>query len=294
MASIKVSIVVPVYNVSRYIERCVQSIINQSYSNFECILVDDRTPDDSTHKAEKLILLSPISTKFEIVHHNVNKGLSVARNTGTIKATGDYVFYLDSDDEIPSNCIYDLVVLANKYTGVEMIQGNTMTLPTPQPKYDWRNILYKNYPEFVSCNTWIRKKFSYLNVGNNIPMNAWNKMIKRSFIVDNKLLFKEGIIHEDELWMFQLTRKLKSMSFLNRYTYLHYINQGSIMQTNSNYRSLQSWGIILDEILGDTYLLNESEKKKYCRLLIEKYKKVEKIDNNDPLYSYYQKFKRFF
>lgn len=249
----KVSIIIPIYNVSKYITRCIDSVINQSYQNIECILVDDYSPDNSIDLAKEILKSYKGPIDFKITHHKQNEGLSSARNSGTNVATGDYLYYLDSDDEITPDCIETLTNLVNKYPNIEMIQGNMQTVPAPQKQLDWRNIRYKKFPEYINQNDWIRKKFHTSDGMEAIPMNATNKLIKHKFIVDNNLFFKKGIIHEDELWMFHVVKKLCSIAFTTEYTYIAYSRQGSIMRSNNNYKSILSWYIILKEILEDIY-----------------------------------------
>jgi glycosyltransferase involved in cell wall biosynthesis len=231
----KVSIIVPVYNVEKYINRCFNSIICQSYTNIECIFIDDCSPDNSYQILRQRINEYQGNIYFNVIRHSKNKGLSGARNTGTLASTGDYIYYLDSDDEITNNCIEILVNLANKYPGVEIIQGNTKTIP--QPKSDWRNIRLKNFPEFVNNKLWIKK---HCLIEPKIPVNAWNKLIKKNFLTENNLFFLEKIVHEDVHWMFYVAKKIKSISFTEKYCYFHYIVQGSIMQTVNNEKSIKS------------------------------------------------------
>ena len=153
----KVSIIIPIYNVSQYIKRCIDSVISQTYQNIECILVDDYSPDNSIHLAEEIINSYKGAIDFRIIHHTQNEGLSSARNSGTNVATGDYLYYLDSDDEITPGCIEKLLALVEKYPNVEMVQGNMQTIPSPNKQSDWRNILYKRFPEYSAQNDWIRK-----------------------------------------------------------------------------------------------------------------------------------------
>ena len=89
---IKVSIIIPVYNVSAYIERCVRSVMRQTYSHIECILVDDATQDDSIGQCKQMIAVYQGPIQFLILSHQQNRGLSAARNTATDAATGEYVF----------------------------------------------------------------------------------------------------------------------------------------------------------------------------------------------------------
>lgn len=93
-----VSVIIPVYQVSNYVERCLKSVMSQTYTDIECIIVDDATKDDSIVKCERLIVEYGGPIKFRILHHEYNRGLSAARNTGTKVAEGEYLYYLDGDD----------------------------------------------------------------------------------------------------------------------------------------------------------------------------------------------------
>ena len=102
----KISIIIPIYNVAEYITECLQSVMRQTYKGeIECILVDDCGKDKSISVAEQLISDYKGQIEFRILHHEHNRGLSAARNTGTDAATGDYIYYLDSDDYISDDCI---------------------------------------------------------------------------------------------------------------------------------------------------------------------------------------------
>ena len=110
MNNIKVSIIIPIYNVEPYIERCIISVLNQSYKNIEIIIINDCTPDKSIELINKLLNNKYSSTEnIHILNHEKNKGLSAARNTGIMNATGDYLYFLDSDDSITHDCIEVLV-----------------------------------------------------------------------------------------------------------------------------------------------------------------------------------------
>ena len=123
-----VSIIIPVYNVAPYIEACLKSVMRQTYSgSMECLVVDDCGTDESIAIAERMIAEYDGSILFQILHHEHNRGLSAARNTGTLQATGDYLYYLDSDDEITDECIELLMQKMLKNPDLEMVQGNVLT-----------------------------------------------------------------------------------------------------------------------------------------------------------------------
>ena len=99
MNGMTISVIIPVYQVSDYVERCLRSVMQQTYSHFECILVDDATEDDSIGKCERMIAEYEGDISFRILHHQQNRGLSAAHNTGIDAAKGDYLLFVDSDDK---------------------------------------------------------------------------------------------------------------------------------------------------------------------------------------------------
>lgn len=284
---IKVTIIVPVYNVEAYIERCFESITKQSYKNIECIFIDDASPDKSRMMLERMIYEYYGGVEFKILSHSENKGLSAARNTGTLAATGKYIYYLDSDDEIVDNCIELLMSMVYKYPDVEVVQGNTMTIPVPEN--DWRNIEKKGYPEYVNDNQWLIKRF----LGEpRIPVNAWNKLIRKSFVLDNSLLFYDGVIHEDVHWVYYVAKKITSISFVKEICYIHYIVPGSIMQDGNAYRSIKSMLVIIQDMMRNISGPCVEMQKKYIYGLFGLNIVRIDIEKMKDLYELYREFIR--
>ena len=178
---IKVSIIVPVYNVAEYITECFNSVASQTFTGgMECIFVDDCGTDDSVDIVRSLISSYHGNVRFRVVNHDHNKGLSAARNTGIRNAKGDYLYFIDSDDSITSDCIEKLAALAEKYPGVEVVQGSTNST------MEWLQMEWKKLPEFSDNFKWIKK-----NILKRIAfaMTAWNKLIKRSFVIEHGLFY---------------------------------------------------------------------------------------------------------
>ncbi len=239
----KVSIIIPIYNVEKYIIECLDSVYNQTYTNIEVILVDDCGTDNSI----KIInnYLSEEKLAFtKIIHHYQNKGLSAARNTGINHATGDYIYFLDSDDYISNNCIESFVHLAEKYNIPDIIIGSTKQFPD-----NWTETCLSTIhlnTEFSNNINWIRKIFIK---DNYIPITAWNKLVKKSFITQNDLYFKEGIINEDNLWNFKLGNKVKTISFNKEETYIYRYVPTSIINTKYSIKNMNSEVIITKEYM---------------------------------------------
>lgn len=238
-----ISVIIPVYNVSDYIERCVLSVMNQTYQDLECIIVNDKTPDDSIEKCSSLINTYRGSISFKIINHSSNRGLSAARNTGTTEAIGSYIYHLDSDDEMTTDCIEKLVDAVKLYPEVQIVQGSAERVPQIS-HYD---ISFPNDIEYINDNNWIRSH--YYCDGVKIPSTAWNKLIRTEFIRNHSLYFKEGLIHEDELWMYHVVKKLERCCFVKDITYIHYKTPNSIMSTATSQRFAHHWGAILNEVV---------------------------------------------
>lgn len=207
-----VSIIMPVYKVSDYIENCMQSVLAQTYSDLECLIVDDATPDDSIAKCERMIADYQGPVRFTILHHEHNRGLSAARNTGTAAATGDYVFYLDSDDELPVDSIAKLVRPVLNDPSIEMVTGLHQRFPDAQQQ----QYPTSNEQEYKTSQEVRRYAFSQKS-----RVFAWNKLIKREFLNRNHLHFEEGLLWEDILWDFYLLKRLSHLYTLPEVTY-HY------------------------------------------------------------------------
>ncbi len=221
MQNILVSIIIPIYKVEPYIVRCIDSVLQQTYRELEVILVDDCSPDHSMQMARNHIKQSHLSKNLRFVYlkHNHNRGLSAARNTGMDAATGDYIYFLDSDDSITTDCIeqllkplsidtFDMVVADYDLCGST---GNYPKLILTQGAYYDRNDICLGR---LKC-TWY-------------PM-AWNKLYRTAFLKDNKLKFLEGVIHEDELWSSCVACVLHSMYVIQEKTYIYTIRGSSIM-----------------------------------------------------------------
>lgn len=156
---------------------------------------------------------------FSLVHHEHNKGLSGARNTGIKKATGEYLYFLDSDDTITHDCIERLVALAEKYPGVEVVQGSTMSHLS-----QWL-MLDVSLPEYSDNYLWIQRYWPAFF------KTAWNKMVKRQMIVEHQVYFAEGLIHEDDIWNFLLAKCVHTIALCFEVTYHYRENQNGIMHS---------------------------------------------------------------
>ena len=237
--TLSVSIVVPVYNVSLYIERCLRSVMAQTYPVLECIIVDDASPDDSIDKCEKQIADYDGSIHFVILHHDYNRGLSAARNTGTDAAKGDYIFYLDSDDEITPGCIEKLAKPIERDTSIEMVVGNYQAF-SDNP---FMGSITRE-EEFTSSGA-IRDSFFDRRI---LPVMAWNKLISKKFLKDQGLRFVNGVLFEDNPWTHNIVKNLRHLYVIPDITYHYYVRPLSICTGTSESEKAKNRGIAYEDI----------------------------------------------
>jgi len=217
----RVSIIVPVYNVEKYIEECLQSVANQTCaSDIECVIVDDKGGDNSVFIVEQFVASYNGDVEFRLIRRKQNGGLSAARNTGIREAKGEYLYFLDSDDYLFSNAIETLLTLADKHGGVDL-------LPALYYRDDnsMNHFRKDAFPEFSDDRRLI--KCALLDY-DRIPVTAANRLIRREFLLQQNLYFKEGIIHEDNYWTFFLSKYVQRMAFCPEKIYYYRITEGSI------------------------------------------------------------------
>lgn len=212
----KVSIIIPVYNVENYLVRCLDSIIKQSYTNLEIILVDDGSTD-SCYK-----ICDDYATKDNriLVFHLENHGAATARNFGVEKATGEYLFFVDSDDYIENDSIEKMLKLSNN--------GE-------------KDIIYCDYNVAYSNDLIEKRKLIPFSISNNkahilaIPA-PWGRLIKRSFYIKCKVKFLEGKCFEDNAIMPLVSALANSYNYLEEPKYYYFQREGSALN-NSYYNS---------------------------------------------------------
>lgn len=233
-----ISIIIPVYNVEKYIVDCLQSVMCQTYQGpLECILVDDCGTDTSMEIVGKLIAEYQGLIEFRVLHHEHNRGLSAARNTGMDAATGDYVYFLDSDDWISDNCIEELAkplrqnnpdIVVGDY---KMVGGaiSSIELTVEEGFYQEHPITH------TFCNE-------------GVFVMAWNKLYSKDFLVKNQLRFEEGKIHEDEILAFELSCVEKTFYVVKLETYFYRIRENSIVTNKDLHKKLEGYAGVLRSV----------------------------------------------
>lgn len=219
---ISISVIVPVYGVEKYVGRCVESVMAQA-TDFagvlECVIVNDCTPDGSMEVVKGLLTKYTGAIRFKIITHDKNLGLSEARNTGIKASSGDYILFLDSDDELMPGAIASFAQKVEEYTDVDMVVGEYVCDGNSQ------HLRIKIKDDYLKGENSCKRAFLREKL---FPDTAHNKLVRRKFLVDNGLYFRPGIYHEDNLWKWHCAKYVESVAFLRRPTMVYNVNLCSI------------------------------------------------------------------
>ncbi len=234
--NLRLSIIVPVYNVEKWLVRCLDSLYNQGLSEeeFEVIVVNDGSPDNSLRIANEYALNH---TNMHIITRE-NGGLSAARNTGLDHVTGNYVWFVDSDDFIEPNSIQNLLCFAEE-NKLDVLCYNLQRFYEDGHKWVFDNDevnLGKIYSgeEFVSVQ--------------HMPDAAWAAIYRYQFLKQSNLRFYEGILHEDIEFTSRTYYMAKRICYKNRAIYNYFQRKGSIMKSNQREKRVISYLRICDSL----------------------------------------------
>ncbi len=252
----KVSVIVPIYNVEQYLAKCLDSIINQTYKNLEIICVNDCSPDNS----EKILNeYSKKDDRIKILNREKNGGLSAARNSGLDIATGEYVYFIDSDDWIDDDYLEQMVKKIED-NNVDMILNTNIVKEseTQSEHFVWQKYNKKNTEgEFLDKVTALT----------NSQCMIYCHLYKRDFLINNKLRFPEGYIHEDEYFQHISKILLKELFAFYGPVYHYWQRPNSIMTSRKSKVEpyVKIFSLVYD-FYKNNNLLNKENRIKLFRL----------------------------
>ncbi|MFC4739516.1 glycosyltransferase family 2 protein [Flavobacterium ponti] len=311
-----ISIIMPVYNVEKYIAKSIQSVLNQTYQDFELLVIIDGSPDNSKQIAETF------NDERITIYEKSNGGLSDARNYGLKRAKGEFVYFLDSDDWIEPTLLQDTICVFDKkeidlvifgyFLDNEDLEGNlisTKEISTKDIQFD--------------------KDLNNLDLDEktlNILGYAWNKLYRISFLKNNNIIFDKGVsLVEDILFNSKVYKNSNTLTFINKRLY-HYINRPSesliktfhknsfelyLEKSNSIESFLDSWNISNDKknkilasviVSGIRYCvnnlfafkndLNEGQKIAYIKMMLHNADTQKFIKSYDAISSFDKLYKK--
>lgn len=211
----KISVIIPVYNASKYLKRLVKSLDCQKFIDFEVFFVNDGSSDNSAEVLQDLIRGN---CHYHLINQP-NEGAPAARNNGIKRASGEYLYFCDADDELEVNA---LSLLYNKAleNDADLVIGSYKEINEEislVKQFDIKKI--KNYNEINQGN---------LNQLFFIPPSPWNKLIKHQLVIDHQLKFENVKIGQDLYFYFSLLPYIKKVNFQMESVYKYYVNEGSI------------------------------------------------------------------
>lgn len=232
----RLSIIIPVYNVEQYLRKCLDSVLQQDipHEEYEVIVVNDGSPDGS------LAIAKEYAYKYSNVkvESRPNGGLSAARNTGLEHAQGEYVWFVDSDDWVEPNSIGVLLDYAEKN---ELdVQCFNLQLAFEDGRLEKYNVSYEESVHIYKGEEFLCK------VG--MPPAAWAALYKREFLQQNNLKFYEGILHEDQEFTPRAYYLAERIAYNNRIVYNYFQRQGGIMRSNRSSKRSMDLLIIADSL----------------------------------------------
>lgn len=247
------SFIIPVYNVEKYLETTIESILNQTFKDFEIILVDDGSSDNSPEICDKF------SKKYNFVNvlHKLNGGAADSRNVGLSLAKGEYIIFMDSDDFIL------------KKSFLEDLHNKTKDKPD--------QVLFKYVKFFDDIKQFDKCTFSYKNAieaksfiakidalvkGDAFYGMAWIRTIKRSLLVDKNILFEKGLTGEDMDWNYKLLLNTKSIDFIDE-PYIAYRQHSNSITQSYKIKNLVDFISILEK-----WAKNSTSFSKDLRLIV--------------------------
>ena len=243
----KISVIIPIYNVGFYLQECVNSVIKQTYKNLEIILFDDGSTDECPNICDTY---AKQYSNVKVVHKQ-NGGLSDARNVGILNSTGDYLLFLDADDFWKDSTAVQSLVDRINITHADLLNYSYIKYYEDLKKY----INYFENLEPLPLDFNKLESIQYLLDNNLYIASACNKLIKKSLFEDGDLYFVKGIYSEDIDWCLRLLIKAESVDFICDNFYCYRQRSGSITHTINDKKCHD----LTNNILKCFSLVNKSE-----------------------------------
>lgn len=271
-----ISVIVPIYNVEKYLKECLDSVLNQTLHNIEVICVDDGSTDNSLEIAKSY---AANDNRFVILHQ-ANKGLSAARNTGLLHVRGTYIHFLDSDDIIEA----DAYALLYKKASLEKLDVlrfgyklfNDKEKATPPFEISTCNISHEDIP----CTDG-EHLFCLLSEASVEFSPVWAAIYRAEYLQSIPLTFIEGIVHEDNSFTFISTLAANRTAFVSQEFYMYRTRVGSIMTTPHSYRNLH--GYLTSYYVMSSYALTKTFRPETQKLI--KYRLDAVINHVNSLFN---------
>ena len=272
MEEYKISVIVPVYKVEKYLNKCVDSIINQTYKNLEIILVDDGSPDNCGKICDEY---AKKDSRIKVIHKE-NGGVSSARNAGLDVVTGDYIGFVDSDDWIEPDMYEFLIKLVDIYNA-DVAQCGFIR---DDGKFSFKNVSTRNDNIILNSNEVIKRL-----TGNYCHRSLWDKIYKKELF--NELYFEDNLAYAEDTYInYKIFKKINRLVYSNNIKYHYFINEKSCVKSiisDKNFDDIIVFKNILESEKNNVDLL------KYCKkgVVVSAYELLNRIIKDNVFYDRY-------
>jgi glycosyltransferase involved in cell wall biosynthesis len=243
----KVTLAMPIYNVEKYIEKALLSALNQTFESIEYILVDDKGTDKSIDIAKNIIKNHPRGKDVRIIDHGVNRGTGATKNTAIDNAQGEFLYFMDSDDEITPDCI-SILYSAMMETPVDFVAASNEFVYITYDKKRMARNGYVYEEKLINDGTFPVAKAYYLD-GIFIKIYTWNKLYNLQFIKKNRIRCIPDHLNEDVYFSYQVVLRAQSCRLLSDKTYLYYERENSTVTKHRHSGFTTRIGKQYDEII---------------------------------------------
>lgn len=302
--SVMVSIIIPVYNVEQYLKESLQSVVNQTFSDYEVIIINDGSTDTSGEIIEDFVKKNG-AIKIKVINQE-NQGQAAARNTGIEMAEGKYTYFFDSDDLIEKDALQILFTESEKHNlDLLLFSGDTIieAKSSTETKYNFNYEKIKLYPQ----NKKGEEMFIDLVMNDEYTSSPCLFFVKTKVLKDNNLQFHEGIIHEDGLFTYQLILQAGTTRVINNVLFHRRVRASSTMMTSNFEKSfignytvffgmiefskqlgnisprlkeamIKRWSIVFTSTINQYIYIESSRKTKYHEEVLELKETSEKYN----------------
>lgn len=286
-----ISIIIPVFNVSEYLDVCLTSLINQTYENMEILCVDDCSSDNSLNILE---FYAQQDSRIKILKHEKNKGVGAARNTAlkNISPESKYIFFMDSDDWLDLDSIKHMYEISKK-NNIDFLIHKSL-----QYDNDQKIFFKQKYFEMQKINFLVNTTFDYHKIPKDfffdMDVTVYTKFFSTHFLKSNHSKFSEGVIYEDNLFFYKNILNANKILFIDEYLYNRRQRVGSIIKSLDE-RVMDIFKVLNEILLYFIETKKYDEFKKYLlnyifSTIIDKFNSI----NEKYKREYYKRMKRFF
>ncbi|MCM1168668.1 MAG: glycosyltransferase [Bacteroides sp.] len=225
-----ITVSIPIWNVQNTIERTIRSVFNQTYTNYEILVIDDKGSDNSMAIVETLQKTHPQGRKIRIIQHQHNRSLGTARNSGIDNAYGDYIYFLDGDDIMLPDCLQKMIAYFDD-PDLDFVAGSTECRRDNNLRaIDLENFNHYQLPSLRLLTQ--QEIVKYALIQGRVYIPVWNKLYRLSFLRAANIRAIDGIFTEDEFFSLQTYLSANKCILTKEITYIHYKTQKNKQKTN--------------------------------------------------------------